>query len=265
MKKIKTNVRWQVLSTRTESDLKYLNKVESYFKKNKNESTIEKLQNFPKYVPEKNLISFLSKSELFKKILNIHGAIIEGGVLFGGSTMAWAHFSSIYEPINLTRKIIGFDTFKGFPGFHKKDKPGEFGGKAGEFSKVGDWSSNSYKDLQECIQIFDMLRFKNHHNKVELVKLIKGDFVKTSKKFLKDNPHLVVALLYLDFDLYKPTKMALDLFYERIPKGGIIAFDQLNYKIAPGDTVATLESIGLGSHKVQRFYWDPMLSYIVKD
>ena len=66
MKKIKTNVRWQVLSTRTESDLKYLNKVESYFKKNKNESTIEKLQNFPKYVPEKNLISFLSKSELFK-------------------------------------------------------------------------------------------------------------------------------------------------------------------------------------------------------
>ena len=262
MKKVKTNVRWQVLGTRTNAELEYINALENYFKNNKNESTIEKLQNFPKYVPEKNLISFLSKSELFKKVLDLHGAIIECGVLFGGSTMAWAHFSSIYEPINLTRKIIGFDTFKGFPSFHKKDATGEFGGGKGEFSKVGDWSSNSYEDLQESARIFDMLRFKNHHKKIELVK---GNFIETGKQYLKDNPHLVIALLYLDFDIYEPTKAALDLFYERIPKGGVIAFDQLNYKVTPGDTIATLESIGLNSHKVQRFYWDPLLSYIVKD
>ena len=262
MKKTKTNVKWQVVSTRTNDELEYLNAIESYFLNNKNESTIEKLQNFPKYVPEKNLISFLSKSELFKKIINIHGAIIEGGVLFGGSTMAWAHFSSIYEPINLTRKIVGFDTFEGFPGFHRKDATGEFGGKKGEFNKAGDWSSKSYDDLHESIRIFDMLRFKNHHKKVELVK---GNFVETGKKYLKDNPHLVIALLYLDFDIYEPTKVALDLFYKRIPKCGIIAFDQLNYKVTPGDTIATLESIGLGSHKIQRFYWDPLLSYIIKE
>ena len=253
MKKTKTNVKWQVVSTRTNDELKYLNAIESYFLNNKNESTIEKLQNFTKYVPEKNLISFLSKSELFKKIIDIHGAIIEGGVLFGGSTMAWAHFSSIYEPINLARKIVGFDTFEGFPAFHKKDVT---------FSKAGGWSSKSYEDLHESIRLFDMLRFKNHHKKVELVK---GNFVETGKKYLKDNPHLVIALLYLDFDIYEPTKVALDLFYERIPKGGIIAFDGLNYKITPGDTIATLESIGLGSHKIQRFYWDPVLSYIVKE
>ena len=71
MKKTKTNVKWQVVSTRTNDELEYLNAIESYFLNNKNESTIEKLQNFPKYVPEKNLISFLSKSELFKKIINI--------------------------------------------------------------------------------------------------------------------------------------------------------------------------------------------------
>ena len=71
MKKTKTNVKWQVVSTRTNAELDYMNAVESYFINNKNESTIEKLQNFPKYVPEKNLISFLSKSELFKKIINI--------------------------------------------------------------------------------------------------------------------------------------------------------------------------------------------------
>ena len=69
MKKTKTNVKWQVVSTRTNDELKYLNAIENYFLNNKNESTIEKLQNFPKYVPEKNLISFLSKSELFKNII----------------------------------------------------------------------------------------------------------------------------------------------------------------------------------------------------
>ena len=88
MKKTKTNVKWQVVGTRTNAELEYMNAVENYFISNKNESTIEKLQNFPKYVPEKNLIAFLSKSELFKKVLNIHGAIVEGGILFGGSTMA---------------------------------------------------------------------------------------------------------------------------------------------------------------------------------
>ena len=65
MKKIKTNVRWKISKTRTKADLEYLNAVENYFENNNNESTIEKLQNFSKYVPEKNLISFLSKSELF--------------------------------------------------------------------------------------------------------------------------------------------------------------------------------------------------------
>ena len=35
MKKIKTNVRWQVSKTRTKADLEYLNAVENYFKNNK--------------------------------------------------------------------------------------------------------------------------------------------------------------------------------------------------------------------------------------
>jgi hypothetical protein len=248
-----TNVRFQCSNTRTSVDLEYLNSLEKYFGHD-NESTIEKLQNFPKYAPEKNLISFLSKNEIFKKILNIHGAVVECGVLFGGGLMTWAHCSSIYEPINLTRKIIGFDTFEGFTGAHSKDSAGDLG-------KKGDFASHSYEDLQECVKIFDMLRFKNHVQKVELVK---GDFLKTSKQYLEDNPHLVIALLFLDFDIYEPTKAALDLFLDRVPKGGVIAFDHLYYKGTAGETVAAYESMGLSKYKVERFYWDPLISYIVK-
>ncbi len=234
-------------------DFEYLNELEKYFGHN-NESTIEKLQNFSKYVPQKNIISFLARNEIFKKILDVHGAIVECGVLFGGSLMSWAQFSAIYEPINLTRKVIGFDTFEGFPGRHEKDGSGDFGQK-------GDFASHSYEDLQECIRLYDMLRFKNHVPKVELVK---GDFIQTSKKYLEDNPHLVIALLFLDFDIYESTKKALDLFMERIPKGGIIVFDHLFYTGTSGETVAYLESVGLSKYRIERFYWDPLISYIVK-
>ena len=48
---------------------------------------------------------------MFKEILNVHG-IVECGVLYGNGTMTFAHLSSILEPVNFTRKIIGFDTFE---------------------------------------------------------------------------------------------------------------------------------------------------------
>jgi len=249
-----SNVRFQCNKTRVPIDHEYLNELEKYFAHD-NESTIEKLQNFPKYVPQKNLISFLSRNEVFRQILEIHGNIVECGVLFGGGLMAWAHFSAIYEPINLTRKIIGFDTFEGFPGKHEKDSTGDFGVK-------GDFASHSYEDLQECARVYDILRFKNHVPKIELVR---GDFMETGHQYLDDNPQTTIALLFLDFDIYQPTKEALSIFMDRIPKGGIIAFDHLNYKGTSGETVAYMESVGLGNYRVQRFYWDPLFSYIVKE
>ena len=64
---------------------------------------------------ERITAKFLTKYELFKQILNVNGSIVEAGVLHGGGTLAWAKLSSILEPTNHTRKIIGFDTFEGFP------------------------------------------------------------------------------------------------------------------------------------------------------
>ena len=42
-------------------------------------------------------------------------------------------------------------------------------------------------------------------------------------KYIKDNPHLIVSFLYLDFDIYSPTKVALEL-YEPYSKGGNYSF-----------------------------------------
>ena len=81
-----------------------------------------KISKFPKYVTELDLRNFLFKEEIFKKIINIHGSILEMGVLFGGGLMSWAKLSSIFEPANYSRKIVGFDTFSGFPNITKEDK-----------------------------------------------------------------------------------------------------------------------------------------------
>ena len=36
--------------------------------------------------------------------------------------MTWAKLSAILEPVNLTRRIYGFDTFAGFPSLSEKDQ-----------------------------------------------------------------------------------------------------------------------------------------------
>jgi len=218
-------------------------------------TTFEKLCNFPKFIPRQHLTTFLAKYELFKKILDVEGAIIEGGVYSGGGLMTWSQLSSIFEPINYTRKIIGFDTFSGFPGMSSQDKKAK-----SKDAHKGGLALNSFEDLQKSIQLYDHNRFINDIPKVELVK---GDVTKTIPKFLKENPHTVISLLYLDFDIYKPTKIALEHFVERIPKGGIVAFDEFNNKNWVGETVAVLETLGIRNLKLKRFPFNSYLTYAI--
>jgi hypothetical protein len=83
------------------------------------------------------------------------------------------------------------------------------------------------------------------------------------KEYIAANQHLVVSLLYLDFDLYEPTKFAIETLLPRMPKGSIIAFDQLNQKFWPGETLAVLETLGVHNLKLERFTFQPQISYAV--
>ncbi len=213
-----------------------------------------KLENFPKYIKRQKLTRLLALYEIFKKIIPIKGSIIECGVHRGSGLMSWANLSAILEPINLTRRIYGFDTFSGFPEVSQKDK--------NKFTKIntGCLASNSYKELNQLIKIFDSNRFLGHVNKIQL---IKGDAIKTIPKFIKDNQHLVVSLLFIDFDLFEPTKIAIENFYSRIPKGGIIAFDELDNPIWPGETMALLKTIGVNKLKIERLDFDPYIGFVI--
>jgi len=235
-------------------EFEFYNKLEDYFN-NSIGSTLDKLSNFTKYIPRQDLTSFIFKYEIFKKILNVHGSIMECGVFLGGGLMTFAHLSSILEPLNHQREIIGFDTFSGFTKLTNQDL-----GSSSTFARKGGLKADSYADLKKCISLFDSNRFLNHISKI---KLVKGDISKTMPRYLRENPHTVVSLLYLDVDIYKPTKTALKCIVPRMPKGAIIAFDELNNKGFVGETLATIDTIGINNLKIERFAFEPTKSYAI--
>ncbi|TPQ25227.1 TylF/MycF/NovP-related O-methyltransferase [Methylomonas koyamae] len=217
-----------------------------------------KLDNFEKYVRRQALSRFLVRYELFQMQLHIKGSIIECGVHHGGGLMAWAKLSAALEPFALDRRIFGFDTFEGFPSVNDKD----IGLATNEQTKVGGLSTSYdvYAELQELIGEFDENRVLNQFEKVFLVK---GNAMQTIPTFLEQNPHVLISLLFLDFDLYDPTKVALQYFLPRMPKGSILAFDEINNPWWPGETMAMLEFLDIGQKEIRRFSFDPNIAYIV--
>jgi hypothetical protein len=211
-----------------------------------------KLENFTKYVRRQHLKRFLALYEVFKRALPVKGSIVECGVFRGFGLMAWAKLSAMIEPENLTRRIYGFDTFQGFASVAAEDR------STFTSSQPGDLSADSYDELQQLIREFDRDRFLGHIPKVEL---IRGDMVKTIPEFLLCNPHLVVSLLFLDADLFDPTKKALEHFLPRMPKGAVIAFDELDNPIWPGEALAAIEAVGLNKLRLRRLEWDPYISF----
>ena len=216
-------------------------------------SMVEKLMNFPMYVPRQALANFLIKYEIFKQVLEVHGSIIECGTAFGGGLMTFAQLSAIFEPTNHQRRIVGFDTFAGFARMSSADK-----GSRSADARSGGMAIDSYSEIERCVELYDANRFVGHVPKVEL---FRGDATKTIPEYVRNNPQLLVSLLYLDFDVYKPTKIALQQFLPRMPKGAVIAFDELNLIDWPGETVAALQTFDLNKLPLKRFTFGSTISY----
>ncbi len=247
MKKSKKKILGDNLSL---SQKKNLQMIEDFYLKNNKK--INASEHFPLFITREKLTSYLVKYELFKKILDVKGSIVECGSFKGSSLLFFSKLSSIFEPYNIHKKIISFDTYEGFPNVNPKDNLKNQNTK----KKYG--SDTNLDIIKESIDLFDLSRVNGHLNKVEIVK---GDAIKTIPKYLSDNKHALVSLLYLDFDLYKPTVVALKNFLPRMPSGSIIVFDELNQKRWYGETVALLEQFDLNKKKLKSFPYEPHISY----
>jgi len=213
------------------------------------------LSNLGLFIKRQTLSRILMFNELYKKITNLHGIVCEFGVRWGANLALFESLRGIYEPYNYNRKIVGFDSFSGFPAIHDKD------GRA-ENVKVGSYSTTlGYEKYLERVLGYHELESPLSH--IKKFELIKGDASVTINEFLKDNPQTIIAFAYFDFDIYEPTKNVLQAIRPHLTKGAVIGFDELNCKFFPGETRAFDEVLGINNYKIFRDQNNPMASYII--
>lgn len=241
-------------SKNSAANLNYYDQLTRFFEQD-DASTLLKLRSFVLYTPRQVLSDFLVRFELFKMIQDIPGSILELGVFNGQGLLSYAQFSAILEPNNISRKIYGFDTFAGFPSIAESDQQSR-----SSFMQVGGYEVDSYARVNAAVELYDNNRFIGHVPKVEL---IKGDVTKSLPEFFRQNPQVIPALVHLDMDLYAPTKCALELLLPRMPKGGVVVFDELNLKDFPGETAAFLEVLSANSIALKRLPYCSRISYFV--
>lgn len=196
-------------------------------------------------------INFIQK--IYEMIVPVHGVIMEFGVRWGQNLALFSSLRGMHEPYNYNRKVIGFDTFEGFPSVSKED--GRLLRK-GDYSVVEGW----VEQLDEILDNHTKNSPIPHKKKHELVK---GDATETLPKYLKKHPETIIALAYFDFDVYKPTLDCLKTILPYLTKGSVLAFDELNTPEFPGETIALREVLGLSTYAIRRDPSSPLTSYIV--
>lgn len=195
-------------------------------------------RNLGLFVNRIGLMRILFMNELYKKSIDLTGDVIEFGCRWGQNLSLFLNFRGIYEPYNMQKKIIGFDTFSGFPSTSKHEKKGNK-----KLARKGAFSTTKGYELY----LEEILNYHASESPAKHIKrheIIKGDASLTIKKYLKLNQHTIISLAYFDMDIYKPTKDCLKAIIPHLTKGSIVGFDEPNSKDFPGETLAIKEVFG---------------------
>jgi hypothetical protein len=213
------------------------------------------LSNLGLFLESKHLARLLFMDFLYRQIIAVQGVIMEFGVRWGQNLALFSALRGIYEPFNRHRKIVGFDTFTGFPSIHEKD---------GQSSMMVNGqlavSPHHKETLQELLNLHELLNPLAHIQKYELCV---GDAMEELPRYLARCPETIVGMAYFDLDLYEPTVKCLELLRPRMTKGTVLGFDELNDPDSPGETLALMEVFGLNHLKIQRFPFASRVSYVV--
>tara|TARA_B100000780_G_scaffold276993_1_gene246731 strand:+ start:3766 stop:4533 length:768 start_codon:yes stop_codon:yes gene_type:complete len=183
----------------------------------------------------------------------LKGDIYEFGVFKGKSLISTALF---LKKIKSKKKIYGFDSFSGFPKYHKYDNIEYFlelykskkitkehydlirlnkkiqkklkNNKVStkEISTSNDFSNTSYSYLKKKIELLEL----------DNIILIKGNFEKTIPKFFEKNKKIFLA--NIDCDLYLSYKNILPFIWKNLQNKGMIYLDEYYSLKFPGARIA---------------------------
>jgi hypothetical protein len=217
----------------------------------------EMLVNLGAYLRSPLLAKILYLNELYQQIESLPGIIVEFGVWWGANLALFESFRSVYEPYNWTRKVVGFDTFAGYPRPTEKDGTSKYAAVGGYVVPEG---HDEY--LARLLSAHEADNVMGHITKYELVK---GDVTQTIDKYLEKNPQTIIALAYFDLALYEPTRKCLEAIKPYLVRGSVLAMDELNSADFPGETLALREVFGLNRYRVIKSRFLPDRAYIVID
>ncbi|NLI76674.1 MAG: class I SAM-dependent methyltransferase [Candidatus Riflebacteria bacterium] len=200
-------------------------------------STFDLFRNFPVVTPRYNLARFIAHYEIFRKILDVPGVIVDLGVFRGASTFTWAKLCEIFCPTDIRKTVFGFDSFSGFPKIGAEDGP------ENPKEDVVPGGYHGGKNAEEELRLAqDAMNHDRHLRHINRVQFIKGDVMDTIPKFVASQGEgLRISLLNLDLDLYEPTRVALEWFFPRMSRGAIIIVDEYAVPTFGGETKAVDE------------------------
>ncbi len=213
------------------------------------------LSNLGLFLNSKNMSRLLFLDHVYRQIIDVQGVVMEFGTRWGQNLAVFSALRGIYEPFNRHRKIIGFDTFEGFPAVSAKD-----GGS--DMMRPGNLAVTEHYEryLSKTLELLEKDNPLDHIKKFELRA---GDATKQIEHYLNDHPETIVSLAYFDFDLYEPTRKCLEAIRPRLVKGSVVGFDELNDIDSPGETVAVMETFGLNNVRLKRYRHASRVSYFV--
>jgi hypothetical protein len=217
----------------------------------------ELLVNLHLYMRGSVIAKLLYVDELYRKLLRTPGVIMEFGIWWGANLVLFEALRAVYEPYNHTRRIVGFDTFSGYPPTRPEDGTSELA-HAGAYAVSEDY-------LEHFRRLLDYHRRENPMNQIERFELVVGDAADTIGEYLAAHPETVIALAYFDMQLYEPTKRCLEVIRPYLTRGSVIAMDELNSREFPGETVAFRETVGLDRYRLRRSRFLPDRTYLILD
>lgn len=190
---------------------------------------------------------FLNHAEIYNKILDLPGDILEFGVYKGTSLVRLLSFRNLFENDD-SRKVYGFDIFGKFPDNLELESDREF---VQRFENAGGYGISR-----------DELEFHLINKGFRNFELIAGDILQTIPDFMAKKPSAKIALLHIDVDVYEPTKMILEHFWDKIVKGGILVLD--DYGTVEGETRAVDEFFAGKNITINKPRFNHIPAYIVK-
>lgn len=238
-----------------DGEKKYFEDIEPYFKESSG-GYGEKMHSFCRYIPRQSLGHFLARNEIFKEIIDVHGSICDFGVYRGSSFFAWQQLSSIYEPYNHTRKVIGFDSFDGFSNI------GEFDENLSEetvaLKTCGGMAFSGEDEIRRGVDLIDLNRPLGHMTKGSIVT---GALPESFDTYLVDHPETTISLANLGLGLYGPTVELMKQIKPRLTKGSIVVLEEANQAMWPGETKALNEVFDLNNIALNRLPYCPQISW----